>query len=300
MQKLLLVDGNAILHRAYHALPPLTDRSGQIINAVYGFSIMLLKAIEDLKPSYLAVCFDTPKPTFRHKEYIGYQAQRPKMDSELSSQIKIVKDLLVSFGIPFYEIEGFEADDLIGTLAKKAGEKFEVFIATGDRDILQLVDDRVKVYSPIKGLSQTKIFDRKTVEEELGIKPEQIVDYKGLVGDASDNYPGVAGIGPKTAVKLLSRFGNIEKIYKNIDKIEKNVADKLKLGYKSAILSKNLAQIVKDAPLNFSEQETRFKGVKNNDMLMAKLKELGFKSLIARLRGSLGEKKKKNDQLKLV
>ena len=206
MKRLVLIDGHAILHRAYHAFPStLKTRKGELVNAVYGFSRMLLTVLEDLKPQYLVVAFDLPQPTFRHQEYVGYQIQRPEMDKELFGQIERVYQIVKALNIPIFTAPGFEADDVIGTLAKQA-KNLEVMIVTGDRDIMQLVNKKVKVYSPRKGFAEPEIFDEKKVKEFLGITPQQVIDYKALTGDPSDNYPGVSGIGPKTAVKLLSRF----------------------------------------------------------------------------------------------
>src|SRR3989338_10210422 len=210
MNRLVIIDGHAILYRAYHALPTsLTTSKGQMVNAVYGFTSMLLRVVAELKPTHLIVAFDTPEPTFRNKLYEDYQIQRPKADDDFISQIGMVKKLVTEMGIVRYEKPGFEADDVIGTLAYQASshtnkeQQFEVIIVSGDRDILQLVNDRVKIYMPVKGLSESKLYGTIEVEEKYSIKPAQIVDYKALVGDPSDNYPGVAGIGPKTAISLI-------------------------------------------------------------------------------------------------
>src|SRR3989344_5599255 len=222
MNRLVLIDGNAVLHRAYHALPPLTAPDGSIVNAVYGFASILFKLHHDLAPTHLAVAFDRPKPTFRKKLFADYQAKRPEMDKELVGQIEKVHELVRAFGIPIYEVDGYEADDVLGTIAKQTKE--EVIIVTGDRDLLQLVNDRVKTYMPIKGLSEAKLYGVVEARERLGVNPTQISDFKALAGDASDNYPGVAGIGPKTAVELLSQFRTVEEIYTAI----KNKDQKLK------------------------------------------------------------------------
>lgn len=249
MGKLILVDGNAILHRAFHALPPLTTKRGEPINAVYGLISTLLKVIQDLKPTHIAVCFDEKEPTFRHREFAGYQAQRPPMTDELSSQFEKAKKIIEAFKIPIYSKVGFEADDVIGTLASNA--KQEVIIVTGDSDILQLVGGRVKVYLPIVGLSSAKLMGEKEVKEKLGIAPKQVADYKALVGDPSDNYPGVAGIGPKTAISLLEKYLNLDGIYAHLEEISPSVRDKLIKGEDDAKLSLRLATIVKDVPVKF-------------------------------------------------
>ena len=296
MNKLVLIDGNAIMHRAYHALPPLTTKNGELINAVYGFVSMLLRVISDLHPTHLAVCFDRPEPTFRMKEYKAYQAQRPEMDKELSGQIEKLHKVLDAFNIKMFSIAGYEADDLLGTIAKQSvrvkpacrqagSEKSrsidEVIIVTGDRDILQLVNDKVKVYLPTKGLSEAKIFGKKEVEEKMGVTPSQIVDYKALVGDQSDNYPGVSGIGPKTAINLLSKYKSKDGIYKKLDEVNQNVREKLEKDKKNADMSYKLATIVKDVPVevNFDELSKWDMGSEGGINVF---REFGFKTLLNR------------------
>ncbi len=261
MNRLVLIDGNAILHRAYHALPPLTAPDGSLVNAVYGFATIVFKLFENLKPSHMAVAFDRPKPTFRKALYEGYQAKRPKMDDELAGQIDRVHRLVAVLGIPIFEKDGFEADDVIGTLAtrvlksKRVDEKIDqVIIVTGDRDILQLVEgEKVLVYMPTKGLSEGKLYGEKEVKERMGISPRSIVDFKALAGDASDNYPGVAGIGPKTAVQLLAQYGSLQGIYDAVQKKKIHttgaVLTKLISGEKDARLSYTLAAIRRDVPI---------------------------------------------------
>ena len=279
--KLVLIDGNAIMHRAFHALPALTTRSGEPINAVYGLVSMLLKVIDDLKPTHLAVCFDEKAPTFRHKAYPDYQIQRPHMADELSGQFEKAKSVLSAMAIPFYSQPGYEADDLLGTIAKQAADN--VVIVTGDRDILQLVSDRVKLYMPVAGLSNAKLMGVEETKEKLGVEPCRIVDYKALVGDPSDNYPGVPGIGPKTAIILLSKFKNLNSIYKNLDEIPKSVADKLKRDKKSAYLSQKLARIVTNVPIK-AELEKAAKWQVNSKKLLGLFEEFGFKTLTKRVK----------------
>ncbi len=250
MSKLILIDGNAILHRAYHALPPLTTKRGEPINAVYGFISMLLRVIQDLKPTHIVVAFDRKEPTFRHKEYKQYQAHRPETDKNLISQFDKARRVIDAFGIPFYDKAGFEADDVIGTLVKQAEKKLdEIIIVTGDKDILQLVTEKTKVYLPVRGLSDAKLMETEDVVEKMGVRPDQVDDYKALVGDPSDNYPGVPGVGPKTATKLLAEYETVENVYKNIDKIQERVAKKLKEGKDLAIVSQKLATIVTNVPV---------------------------------------------------
>jgi len=259
MNRLVLIDGNAVLHRAYHAIPPLTAPDGTLVNAVYGFATMLLRLYHDLQPTYIAVAFDRPKPTFRKKLFKEYQATRPKMDDDLVGQIEKVHELVRAFGIPIFEKDGFEADDVIGTLASNVKKTAidQVIIVTGDRDILQLVDDTTYVYMPTKGLSEAKLYMDKDVKEKLGVDPKHVVDYKGLAGDSSDNYPGVEGIGPKTAVSLIETFGTVEKLYAALKKhdvklktVSPAVIEKLKNGEQSARLSKDLATIRTDVAID--------------------------------------------------
>jgi len=298
MKRLVLIDGHAILHRAYYAFPAtLRTRHGEIVNAVYGFTRMLLSVLKNLHPEYVAVAFDLPKPTFRHKEFIGYQAQRPKMEAELKNQIERVFEVVKTLNIPMFMMEGYEADDLIGTLANQAAKrKIETIIVTGDKDLLQLVKTRVKLYAPKKGFSEPIMYDPKKVKKEMGITPKQIVDYKALVGDASDNYPGVPGIGPKTAPKLLTKYKDLDTIYRNIGKIEKTeprVAKKLADGAESAALSRKLAEIVINVPIKLNLRACQIHDYDQEEAIKL-FQELGFKSMVNKLPGMEIEEKKKN------
>lgn len=310
-ERLVLIDGNAILHRAYHALPPLTTSKGEQIGAVFGFCSMLLKVIQDLKPDYLAVAFDRPKPTFRQQIYVGYQAQRPKMAEDLTLQVELVHRALETMGIPTYEVDGFEADDVIGTLARQAvagvtvdsgnpldsRKRIEIIIVSGDRDMFQLVSENIKIYAPIIGLTKTVLYDEKGVLEKYGIEPSQMVDFKALVGDPSDNYPGVAGIGPKTASSLLKCFSKLEQIYGNLDKLDKKLADKLVSARKEANLAKNLATIVTSVPIKLNLLKCRL-GKLDKPKVVKLFEELEFKSLIPRLKGGqqVTEEEKESDK----
>jgi DNA polymerase I len=303
VKKLILIDGNAILHRAYHALPPLTNKEGIVVNAVYGFFSMFLKILEDQKPDFLVVCFDRKAPTFRKELFVGYQAKRPKMSDDLVPQIKYVHEILEKAKVEIFEVDGYEADDLIGTLAnqsqisnlKSQNDGIEVFIVSGDRDLLQLVNGRVRMIAPVTGLTNMIIYDAALVEKKFGIKPAQMVDYKALVGDSSDNYPGVAGIGPKTAAGLISEYGNLEEIYKNLEKIKAknpNLALKLAEGAEAAGLAQKLAGIVLDAPITLDVKKS---GIKYFDRqaLKKEFEKFGFKSLLKRVSG---EPEKKEEQ----
>ena len=287
IKRLVVIDGHAILHRAYHALPPLTAPDGTVVNSVYGFASMLLRVIHDLKPEYLMVAFDHAKPTFRKKLFKEYQSQRPEMDKNLVSQIDLVKRMVDLMGISVYGLDGYEADDVIGTItqqAEKSKEKnnLETVIVTGDRDILQLANEKVKVYMPVKGLSESKLYGMAEVEDKFGVKPSQMVDYKGLVGDPSDNYPGVAGIGPKTAVDLIKKFATVEAIYQNLDKIEGKLKEKLLAGKENAFLSKQLATIVCDAPVEIDIAGAKLTNL-DRPAVISFFEEMEFRSLIPRL-----------------
>lgn len=295
MSKLLIIDAHAVLHRAYHALPPLTTKKGEPINAVYGFVSMLLRTIQDLKPTHIMVAFDRKEPTFRKKEFADYQAHRPETDKDLSVQFAKAREVVSAFGIPIYDKAGYEADDVIGTIVKKAEEKInELVVVTGDRDILQLVTKKTKVYLPIRGLSEAVLMGEAEVVEKLGVKPNQVDEYKALVGDPSDNYKGVPGIGPVTAVKLLSQFRDLDDIYKNIGKIDERVAKKLKDGKKSAKMSQKLAVIVTNVPLKI-DLEGSAKWRVNDKKVLDLFAEYGFKTLTKRIR-KVGEQIEKEKQ----
>ncbi len=253
MKRIIVIDGNAIIHRAYHAIPPMTTKDGVMVNAVYGFTSMLLKVWKDLKPDCIAVTFDMAGPTFRHVQYKEYKATRIKADQELYDQIPFAHEVVKSFGLPIYQKQGYEADDVIGTIVKNLEKEknTEVFIVTGDMDTLQLIRDGVKVYTLRKGMSDTVVYDAEEVKKRFGFGPEAMVDYKALRGDPSDNIPGVPGIGEKTATDLILKFGSVEKIYKEIrnqqseirKKIKPGVIKKLIEGEESAKMSKELSAI---------------------------------------------------------
>ena len=295
--KLVLIDAFAILHRAFHAIPPLTNKKGEPTNAVYGFVSMILKVVQDLQPNSLAVCFDVKAPTFRHKEYKEYQFQRPPTADELTSQIEKAKDFLKAANIPIYLKAGYEADDLLGTIAKKS-DADSVIIATGDKDMLQLVDEKTKIYMPIVGLSSAKLFGQVEAKERMGVFPSQIPDLKSLMGDPSDNYPGVAGIGPKTAIKLLEKYFSLDKIYAHLQEIEPNVREKLEGGKKDVLLFHRLATIVKDVSIKIDFAEMKKWNIDSPDVLKL-FAEFGFKTLTKRVK-EVGEKINQEKQMTLL
>lgn len=358
MRKFILIDGNAILHRAYHAYPPLTNTKGEVVNAVYGFFTMLFLILREQKPDYIAVCFDRSKPTIRQAMYAGYHEHRPVPSDDFIFQIILVHELLTIMRVAIFELEGYEGDDLIGTIAtlaiegakaqgdigakaqKRKGEKekgnegakvqqrigerekgnegakaqerkgekeiegvemengkegtisplhsfasapdIEVVIVTGDRDLLQLVNGQVKVLMPIVGITKTVLFDEKAVEEKYGVHPKQFVDYKALIGDASDGYPGVTGIGPKTASKLIQEWGTFENLYKHVGELPEKIGLKLATDAEQAALAKKLAAIITDAPIQFDLQKCACADF-DHDSLRKAFEEQGFQSLIKRL-----------------
>lgn len=279
---LALIDANALLHRSFYALPPLTTQRGELVNAVYGFTSVLLKIFDELKPDYVLCAFDKKTPTFRHKIFKEYKATRQKAPVELYKQIPRIKQVISAFGIPIYEMSGYEADDIIGTLSKKV--EMENMIVTGDLDALQLVDENTKVYTLRRGVQDTVIYDKKKVTERYGFGPEQFVDFKALRGDPSDNIPGVPGIGEKTASDLICEFGNLENLYQNLDspKIKERYRKLLKENKDKAFLSKKLAQIVCHIPFEINWQEAKLKKYDRNKVIKL-FQELEFKSLIKRL-----------------
>ena len=285
-QKLaILIDANSLIHRCFHALPPLTGSGGVPTGALYGVSNIMLKVLREQKPDYIAAFFDRPEPTFRKEIFGDYKIQRPKAPDELIFQIIETHNLFEAFGIKTYESPGYEADDLIGVGAKqlKLIDDMKVKILTSDSDILQLVEgEKIVVESPQKGISEMKIYDSAAVEEKYeGLKPSQIPDFKGLVGDVSDNIPGVQGIGPKTAIPLIQKYGSLENFLEKGQ--EERVYQKVYEQKDWAILSKSLATINYEAPLEIENiEEIKFGGLLKENALFY-FEKFGFKSLIKRI-----------------
>ncbi|MCX6726701.1 MAG: hypothetical protein NTY75_02680 [Candidatus Shapirobacteria bacterium] len=291
MSHLVIVDGHAIAHRAYHSIPPLTLGS-QPVNALYGFYSMILSAIDSLKPDYLIVCLDSPGPTFRQSEYVGYRAQRKPADHDLITQLPLLTTTLQTANIQNFSMGGYEADDLIGTLARRSLLKrrrsdkkhlvSQVTIITGDKDLMQLVNDKISLFVPIRGLSETKIFGPLEVKEKLGVNPDQVIDLKALMGDSSDNYPGVTGVGPIAATELLSKYHHLDNIYSHLNEIKDSVKEKLIKDKANAYLSLKLATLITNIPLNFSLRASKL-NQKNISGLEELFIEYNFKSLLSRL-----------------
>ena len=306
-KKLVIIDGNALIHRSFHALPPtLTTKNGQIVNAVYGFTSFLIKSLVELEPQYIILTLDEKGPTFRHKEYSEYKAKRKKSPQELYDQIPLVRKIAKAFSIPTYSKQGFEADDLIGSIVDKLkdNKKLEKIIITGDYDTLQLINNETKVYTMSRGLSDSITYDSNKVEEKYGLRPDQIIDYKALRGDPSDNIPGVPGIGEKTAVDLLQLFDTLENIYKHIEdkpetkSIKERTLKLLQENKEKAFLSKKLATIKKDVDINIDIEKCSLENLNFKDIEKV-LMDFEFKSMLSRLstlKKALGNKKEENSK----
>lgn len=291
-KKIIIIDSNSVIHRAYHALPKLTTKNGKIVNAVYGFLLVFLKAINDFKPDYVVAAFDFPAPTLRHKIYKEYKAKRPKAPEDLYAQIPLVKEFLNAFEVKTFEKEGFEADDIIGTVVNKTEKtkgKITAVILSGDSDTFQLVSPSTMIYILRKGVKDTVIYDEKIIIEKFSLTPKQLLDLKALRGDSSDNIPGVKGVGEKTARKLISEFGSLESLYEEINRgssKSKEIKDKLRQlllsSQKTAFLSKELATIEKNVPIDFDLGRCSF-GNYQKPNVIEKLKNFDFYSLIKRI-----------------
>ena len=292
MKRLVLIDGNALLHRAYHATPPFTTSKGELVNAVYGFSSMLLKVLNELKPEFMTICWDEKGPTFRHQTYTQYKAKRAQVDQGLDSQYKRVHEVAKAFDIAEFSLKGYEADDLIATLTKQA-LKLEIIIVTGDRDIMQLISSQVKVLMPKKTLQDVGLYGEKEFVAKYGFEPEKLVDYKALAGDASDNIPGVSGIGDVSATKLICQFGTIEEVFKpkNLKTLPDRMQKLLAEGAESAVMSKKLATLDLKAPIKLDLKKCEVEGADKNKLLSL-FEELEFKSLINRVSGTSQPAKK--------
>ncbi len=295
MKKLILIDGHALVHRAFHALPQtLASPTGVLTNAVYGFTAVLIKAIKDIKPDYIVATFDLAGPTFRHEEFAEYKAHREKAPEGLHEQVPRVKEVLAAFGIPVFEKAGFEADDVIGSVCEKTRKikDLQTIIATGDLDTLQLVEeDKVVVLTLRKGVTDTVLYNEDEVRKRYGLDPEQVVDFKGLKGDPSDNIPGVPGVGEKTASVLIQKFGNLENLYKEIEKpskkkskdISEKLVQKLIENKDMAFFSKKLSTIIKDVDIDFKLEDADWRKKMKKDEISRVFQSLGFYSLLKRV-----------------
>ena len=302
MKKLLILDSNSILNRAFYGVRYLSAKDGTPTNAIYGFLNILLKLIKEQEPDYICAAFDVKAPTFRHKQYEGYKAQRKPMPEGLAAQMPLAKDVLRAMGVTILEKEGYEADDIIGTVARLCEEsEISCFIATGDKDDLQLASDKTKVILTVtkSGYNETIIYDDKAVKEKYHVTPTEFIDVKALMGDPSDNIPGVKGVGEKTAMSLIEKHHSIEYIYENIDDIGLKGAmlQKMKDGREMAFMSKELATINRNTPIEFNAEECVFDGFENNGELYEILKRLELNSIIKKLDLSGGDNVKENEDI---
>ncbi|EUJ23057.1 DNA polymerase I [Listeria grandensis FSL F6-0971] len=281
MNKMVLIDGNSIANRAFYALPLLSNEKGVYTNAVYGFAMMIMNVLEKEQPNHVLVAFDAGKTTFRHSQYKEYKGGRQKTPSELSEQFPFIRELLDAYSIPRYELPNYEADDIIGTITKQAEKDgLEVVIITGDRDLTQLASEKTTVYITKKGITDMEQNTPASLKEKYDLTPEQIIDMKGLMGDSSDNIPGIPGVGEKTALKLLHQFGTVEEVLANADKISgKKLQEKVVDNKESAIMSKELATINTDSPIEMKVTDTKYAGY-DIEKVVPLLKELGFATIL--------------------
>lgn len=300
MNKLVLIDGNSLSFRAFYALPLLSNKAGIHTNAILGFAKLLEKIIREEQPTHFLVAFDAGKTTFRHSKYSEYKGGRQKTPPELSEQFPYIRQLLDAYHIKHYELENYEADDIIGTLSKEAGQNdFETIIVTGDRDLTQLATQNVTIYYTKKGVTDVDHYTPEFIAEKYnGLKPIQIIDMKGLMGDSSDNIPGVAGVGEKTAIKLLNQFDSVEGVYENIDKVSgKKLKEKLELSHEDALMSKDLATINRYSPIEVTLNDTKLSDIKDNHEKIELFKKLEFKQLLADIDNKASEFEQEQKQV---
>src|SRR5947209_13283598 len=283
-KKLVLIDGHAMVHRAFHAVPEqLTSSSGEHVNATFGFTSMLMKALSEEKPDYIAMTFDRPTPTFRHQQFAEYKAQRPALPDNMRPQFKRIREVVQAFGIPIYERDGYEADDVLGTLSLQAAQQgVETIIYTGDMDTLQLVNQHVVVKVAKRGISEITEYDEEGVKARYGFEPDKLPDYKGLVGDKSDNIPGVPGIGEKTASKLIAEYGSLENVLAHLDELKPKEQKLLREYSEQAKQSKFLATIVLDVPVQLDLEACRPEHM-NRDKVLAIFRELEFRTMVEKV-----------------
>lgn len=299
--KILLIDSNALVHRAFHAFPKnLTNREGQVVNAVYGFTRILLSILKDFKPEYVVCAFDTHAPTFRHKMYDKYKATRPKMDEDLVKQFPLVHEMLKVLNIPTISQSGLEADDIIGTLSRsKALKGIEKIVVTGDRDLFQLIDQQTKIYMAGNNFTKSVLYDQENIVDRLGFAAANLIDFKGIRGDTSDNIPGVKGIGDKIATDLIKQYATIENIYQNLEQIKPAISQKLQAQKTEALLSKELATIKTDAELKFDLLDCKLSEY-DQPQAVKYFEKLQFRSLIRMLPNYSVQDLNRNQQLDLL
>jgi DNA polymerase I len=299
-KRLIIIDCNSIIHRAFHALPPLKNKKGEVVNALYGFLLVFFKILKEFNPDFVAACFDAPGPTFRHKEFKEYKAKRPKAPQELYDQMPKVKKALKSFNVSVFEKEGFEADDLIGTIARsfKKEDSSEVIILSGDADLFQLLKKGIKLYFLKRGVKNTVLYNVEKFKEDYSFSPDQMIEYKALRGDASDNIPGAPGIGEKTALEILKEFESIDNLFKNLEKknnLKERIKKILKENKEKVFFSRHLAQIKSDVPIKIKVEDIKFN--LKEEKAESYLREMGFHSLANRIFKKRDQKEQKNLKL---
>src|SRR5688500_6963676 len=291
MERLMLLDGYGLVYRGYYALPPLTTSRGELVNGVFGFASIVLRGLQDLQPDYLAVSFDLPGPTFRHEQYAEYKATRQRMPDDLRDQFPKVREVVKALRIPVYEMPGFEADDVIGTITQKldGNEELETTIVTVDLDMLQLVTPRVRLMTTRSGVENTVIYDVARIDERYGLRPDQMIDYKALKGDPTDNIPGVPGVGEKTAAKLIREFGTLDALFERLDDVTpEKLRDKLREHRDQVLMGRELTTIVRDLPVEIDLEAARL-GDYDRDTVVRLFREYEFRTLIERLPPMAGE-----------
>src|SRR5262245_45381091 len=287
----MLLDGYGLVYRGYFALPPLTTSKGDLVNGVFGFASIVLRGIQDLQPDYLAVSFDLPGPTFRHEQYADYKATRVKMPDDLRDQFPKVREVVKALRVPVYEMSGYEADDVIGTITSQldGNSDLETTIVTVDLDMLQLVTPRVRLITTRSGVENTVIYDVARIDERFGLRPDQMIDYKALKGDPTDNIPGVPGVGEKTAAKLIREFGDLDSLLSRLDEVTPaKLGDKLREHVDQVRLGRELSPIVRDLPIEFDLAAARL-GDYDRDTVVRLFREYEFRTLIERLPPMAGE-----------
>src|ERR671921_483757 len=290
MERLMLLDGFGLVYRGYYALPPLTTSKGELVNGVFGFCSIVLRGFADLKPDYAAVCFDLSGPTFRHEQYAEYKATRTRMPDDLASQFPKVREVVKALRIPVYELQGYEADDVIGKLTQDAeAVPVETTIVTVDLDMLQLVTDRTRLMTTRSGVENTVMYDVARIWERFGLRPDQMIDYKALKGDPTDNIPGVPGVGEKTAAKLVAQFGDLDSLYARIDEVKpEKLRDKLVEHREAVYRGQDLSTIVRELPVTLDLEAARLSDY-DRETVIRLFREYEFRTLIERLPAMSGE-----------
>src|SRR6188474_3079110 len=290
MERLMLLDGFGLVYRGYYALPPLTTSKGELVNGVFGFCSIVLRGFADLKPDYVAVAFDLSGPTFRHEQYAEYKATRTRMPDDLAAQFPKVREVVKALRIPVYEQQGYEADDVIGTLTGQADKvPVETTIVSVDLDMLQLVTDTTRLMTTRSGVENTVIYDPARIWERFGLRPDQMIDYKALKGDPTDNIPGVPGVGEKTAAKLIAQFGTLDSLLARLDEVTPaKLGDKLREHVEQIRMGRELSRIVRDLPIEFDLASARLRDY-DRDTVVRLFREYEFRTLIERLPAMEGE-----------